>query len=241
MENALHPKRSPLTLVGDAPAYLREAVGVTASAQRLPTNNSYFVLYADPEAALFSDTLEKLLAVGVPADQIFLAYDVTLPEPPLVHAFAGRIWIAAEESLEDLRHRLASALVAQRHRKLEGEITRAEKDGAPDRLGAAEWLLRVDYAHLAHALSLSLELSPQHHGLALRAALEERPADPWPAELSLPQAVAACARVARQERGDPVRFRESFRRLSLALPARLRADLRAAADRCLEALWRAHA
>lgn len=242
MENTLlHPKRSPLILLGDAPAYLREAVGHTASAERLPTNNSYFLVFADAESALFPETLEKLFAMGVPADQVFLAYEAHAPEPALLHAFAGKLWISPDENLEDLRHRLASALVSQRHRKLDGEIERAEKDGLPAQLGAGEWLHRTDCVHLAHALSLTLELSPQQHGLALRMALGEAFPSPWPANLPVERAVAACAKVAAREGTDPQRFRETFRRESAALPSRLRTELRSAADRCLEAIWRAHA
>lgn len=241
MESALNPKRSPLTLVGDAPAFLREAVGVTAAVERLPTNNSYFLLFADAESELFPATLEKLFAVGVPADQVFLAYDVAQPEPALLHAFAGKIWISSEEPLDELRHRLASTLVAQRHRKLEGETERAEKAGLPAELGSAEWLIRVDAVHLAHAIALTLELSPQAHGEALRTAFTGARPQVWPPELSLAAAVAACAHLARAEGTDPLRFREAYRRQAAALPSRLRTELRAAADRCLEAVWRAHA
>ncbi|RZA07219.1 MAG: hypothetical protein EOP11_08325 [Proteobacteria bacterium] len=246
MENALnHPKRSPLTLVGDAPSFLREAVGVNAAAQRLPTNNSYFILFADadadPEGPLFSSNLERLLALGIPADQIFLAYDIHLPEPALLHAFGGKLWVSAEESLEDLRHRLASALVAQRHRKLGVEIERAEKGGLAAKLERPEWLRRHDAAHLAHAISLALELNPIQHGQALRSALEENFNGAWRSDLSFEQAVAACAQLAIAEGSDPLRFREAFRRNAAALPSRYRTELRSASDRCLESIWRLHA
>jgi hypothetical protein len=241
MESALSPKRSPLILVGDAPAFLREAVGVSASVQRLPTNNSYFLVFADAESILFPETLERLFAAGVPADQVFLAYDACSAEPALLHAFAGKLWVSGDESQEDLRHRLASALMAQRHRKLEGEIERAEREGVPAAIGPGAWLRRIDGVHLAHAFCLALELSPQQHGRALRAAFEAAPASPWSAELSLEQTVAACAHLACEEGSDPHRFREAFRREAGGLPPRLRTELRAAVDRCLEAVWRAHA
>jgi len=241
METALTNKRSPLTLVGDAPAFLRDAVGVTAAVERLPTNNSYFLLFADAESALFPSTLEKLFAVGVPADQVFLAYDVNLPEPELLHAFAGKLWVSGDEPIEELRHRIASALVAQRHRKLEQEIERAERSGLTTELGMPEWLLRIDAVHLAHAMALTLELNPQAHGQALREAFSAYKPGPWAPDLSLAQAVAACAHLARRGGKDPPQFREAFRRDGALLAPRLRTELKAAAERSLDAAWRAYA
>jgi hypothetical protein len=248
MENALnHPKRSPLTLVGDAPSYLREAVGLNAAAQRLPTNNSYFILFADAdgtgesEGALFTDNLERLLSLGIPADQIFLAYDINLPEPTLLHAFGGKLWVSPDESPEDLRHRLASSLVAQRHRKLGAEIERAEKNGLMAKLERPDWLRRHDVAHLAHAICLALELNPIQHGQALRCVFEESHAGAWRSDFTFEQALAACAHLGINEGSDPVRFREAFRRDANCLPSKYRSELRSATDRCLEAIWRLHA
>lgn len=233
-------KRSPLILVGEAPAYLREAVGGQCTLATLPSTNSYFLLFAPTDWASFARATEELLSAGVPADQILLAFEAGAAMPETLHAFAGKLWVSAGESLEELRHHLASALVAQRHRKLEAELERAQLAELPTQLDPAEWLRRFECAHLAHAFALAWELSPQQHGAALKRALHGDHAR-WCAELAPEAAVALTAELAQRHWRDPAAFREEFRREAAALPMRLRTELRTVAERCLEAFWRAHA
>lgn len=240
MESHGPNKRSPLILVGEAPAYLREAVGGQCALENLPSANSYFLLFAPSDWESFAHATEQLLSAGVPADQILLAFEAGAPMPETLHAFAGKIWVSASESSEELRHHLASALVSQRHRKLEAELERAQLAELPVQLEPAEWLRRFETAHLAHAFALAWELSPQQHGLALRRALHGEPAR-WSAELSPESAVALTAQLAQRHWRDPAAFREEFRREAAALPMRVRTELRTVAERCLEAFWRQHA
>lgn len=228
--------RLPILVLGDAPAALSPFACIPLSEKSFPSDpDLYFLLCASDEASLRSP-LEALAQAGVPPDQIILARGEGL-HARAADPFMGVLEILANDTAEDLRHRLVTRLETQRHRKLAQEIEAARNIGLPSDLHAEEWATRLETAHLTHGFCCAMELPASVHGQALRSALRQSaiPAS-WPTDLD--SLLPLCARLALQHWQTPALFREEFRQQAGALPFRLRTDLRNVVERCLERIWK---
>ncbi len=229
-------KRLPVVILGEVLPFSHSWASYSTFKESPQNTDCYFLVYSHEEKEM-REHLETLHEAGISADQILLCIkqEFSNIHDPMI----GVLEITANDGLEEFRQRLLLRLETQKHRKLSVEIERSRRNDLPTTLKADEWRRRLEVAHLTHGFCCALDLTISQHTQALRFALEGwHPEGAWAADYSWEKLLPLCAALALSHWQNPTLFREEFRKMTVALPFRIRTDLRNVSERCLEAVWR---
>lgn len=239
METFNSGKKIPLVLLGPGRSPLDEFLSRVSDFSLLPQCDHFLLLeICTEEEKKYFTHLENF---PIPKEQLLLLTKHEWIKNLRLDPKVGTVEFIAGESMESLRLRLQMAVEKQKHQILHSEIFLHRESGAVSNVTAEAWISCQSVAHLAHALSIAMNLGPELHRLAVRSALQKTSECPkrdfephWPIQ----ELISHGAALANFHWKSAVKFRDAFRQQTQKISFRCRTDLRSSIEKCMEKAWR---